>query len=309
MPCYHPITAYRSKEGKNQRGKIPLVFSENKGEGLSLKIPCGRCIGCRLERSRQWAIRCMHEASLHEDNYFITLTYDDENLERKCGIYDEEIKCVRQYSLNKREFQLFVKRLRKEFGNGIKYYHCGEYGGKTGRPHHHACMFGLKIKDLTVYKRTEGLTLYNSEVLRRIWSNGNVIIGSVTFESAAYVAKYISKKITGAAAQDYYDGIEPEYSTMSRGGRKGKGLASGYFEKNKEQIMFYDEIILRGGLKLRPPKYYDSLYAQHHPEHMEEIKQQRTLKFNRKENSPARLSVKEGLQLARQKLFKRTKAS
>ena len=103
MPCYYPLTAYRSKQGRDPKtGKWPVVFNVKDGySDLEVKIPCGQCIGCRLEKSRQWAIRCIHEASLYDRNCFITLTFDDEHLDP-------------HKSLNKRDFQLFMKRLEEE---------------------------------------------------------------------------------------------------------------------------------------------------------------------------------------------------
>ena len=117
MACFHPVIGFRAKYPNPDSGRTPLVFSARDAADPDdpLKIPCGRCIGCRLERSRQWAIRCVHEASLYERNCFITLTFSPEHFPK-------------DRSLNKRDFQLFIKRLRKKFGPGVRYFHCGEYG-------------------------------------------------------------------------------------------------------------------------------------------------------------------------------------
>ena len=151
-------------------------------------VPCGQCIGCRLERSRQWAIRCVHEASLHTDNCFITLTYSPDCLPS-------------DGSLNHDDFQKFFKRLRKHIApKKIRYYMCGEYGedlqqpSKLGRPHFHACLFGLDFDDKQLYIVRDDVKLYTSATLEKIWGKGFVTIGDVTFESAAYVARYIAKK-------------------------------------------------------------------------------------------------------------------
>ena len=74
MPCYHPISAFKTASGE-------VVFQElaRYGNSTPIKIPCGQCIGCKLERSRQWGVRCMHEAQMHKQNCFITLTYNEEN--------------------------------------------------------------------------------------------------------------------------------------------------------------------------------------------------------------------------------------
>ncbi len=130
MPCYHPLSAFQCADGS-------IVFHERRWYNTvkTLSLPCGQCIGCRLERSRQWAMRCMHEAQLHENNCFITLTYDNTHLPS-------------DGSLHYKDFQLFIKRLRKKFGNTrIRYYMAGEYGENFGRPHFHACIFGHDFHD------------------------------------------------------------------------------------------------------------------------------------------------------------------
>ena len=165
------------------------------------KLPCGQCVGCRLERSRQWAIRCMHEAQMHEDNCFITLTFNPESLDDRSN----------PWSLDVRDFQLFMKRLRKKYGAGIRFYHCGEYGELNKRPHYHACIFGFDFPDKRLWKVTNsGHRLYISESLDELWPFGFCTIGNVTFESAAYVARYIMKKVNGDAAADHYEWIDED---------------------------------------------------------------------------------------------------
>lgn len=190
MPCYTPLSAYKSRKVNPLTGKRQIAFALREGfHDLPIQLPCGRCIGCRLERSRQWAIRCMHESKLHKHSVFITLTYSDEALE-KAG--NAELRELRHD-----DFQRFMKRLRKHFGNGIRYYMCGEYGEKFGRPHFHAAIFGLNLKDKKLLKNFRGSKLYTSETLTRIWGQGHASFGSVTFNSAAYIARYILKKGLG----------------------------------------------------------------------------------------------------------------
>ena len=177
MACYHPLIAYRSRE-KSKNGKYGLSFSIKNGYyDLKVQVPCGQCIGCRLEKSRQWAIRCVHEAQMHEENCFITLTYNKESLPA-------------DGSLRKRDFQLFMKRLRKECGEGIRYYMCGEYGAKYERPHYHICLFGYDFKDKYIWDERDKVPLYRSTKLEKLWTLGFSTIGEVTFQSAAYVAPY-----------------------------------------------------------------------------------------------------------------------
>ena len=172
---------------------------------------------------------------MYDENCFITLTYDDDNL-HSGG------------SLVKADFQKFMKRLRKKFGSGVRYYHCGEYGEKNGRPHHHACLFNFRFPDcepLDIAGRSSDLPpLYVSRSLLELWPFGLHTIGVVTFDSAAYVARYVMKKITGDKAASHYNGRLPEYTTMSR--RPGIGRA--WYDKFKSDCYPSDELVIRGGV-------------------------------------------------------------
>lgn len=183
----------------------------------------------------------MHEAAQHADNCMLTLTYDDQHLPS-------------DNSLDVSDFQRFFKRLRKRFSpRKIKYYHCGEYGEQFGRPHYHAIVFGLDFQDKEVLGKTSaGSTIYNSPLLTDIWGHGYTSIGDVTFESAAYVARYIMKKVTGKDAEEHYQGRKPEYTTMSN------GIGKGHFEKYHKSIMENDSVVLNNKV-LKPPRYYDKL--------------------------------------------------
>lgn len=268
MPCYHPITAFRSTTGRDPTTKKwPIVFNTKQGYAdLELKIPCGRCIGCRLERSRQWAMRCIHEAETHSQNCFITLTYNNDTLPSNL-------------SLVKKDFQDFMKRLREKVSPlKIRFFHCGEYGEQYERPHYHSLIFGLDFSlDRYVYSVHNGNKLYRSPLLESAWTLGNSMIGDLTFESAAYVARYILKKVTGKAAADHYGDRLPEYITMSRGNRLSTegGIGSRWFRQYQGTVIRDDHVVLRGGIKLRPPKFYDKLYEKHHPDEMDMIKRRR----------------------------------
>lgn len=266
MPCFSPLKVYRSREvGKN--GKLGISFHIRSGFfDRPMKIPCGQCIGCRLEKSRQWAIRCMNEASLYDENCFITLTYSDENLPKNS-------------SLLKRDFQLFMKRLRKEFSpKKIRFYSCGEYGEQFSRPHYHACLFGLDFADKIKYKGD----MYRSPTLEKLWPYGYSMIGSVTFDSAAYVARYVTKKLTGKMAEKYYTVDKrtgevlaektPEFSLMSR----RPGIGAPWLEKWQKEVYSTDSVISRGR-EMKPPKFYDKKYEIDYPEKMELIKKARRI--------------------------------
>lgn len=262
MSCYHPITAFVHLDKKTNNGKKLICFSTPDGfdQYEEIKLPCGKCIGCRLERSRQWALRSVHEALLHDKSCFLTLTYNDECLHPSGDL-----------KFHKRDFVLFMKRLRKKFGVGIRFIHCGEYGSKFQRPHHHVILFGFDFDDKYVFRRTSlGYFLYRSNTLERLWPYGISTIGACTFETCAYVARYITKKINGDLQYEHYYGRSPEYITMSR--RPGIGFK--WLMKNLE-IYNYDEVIIRNGLKMKPPKYYDRKFEEIAPDYMEDIKEMR----------------------------------
>jgi len=251
MTCYHPITGYRARE-PNKSGKYSIVFNPKQGYiDMPKTVPCGQCIGCRLDYARQWAIRCMHEASLHEYNCFITLTYHPDFLP-KGG------------TLVKKHFQDFMKRFRKKIEVPIKFYQCGEYGEKYRRPHYHACIFGYDFPDkFRVEDSKSGEKQYDSETLNSLWGFGRTRIGEVNFDSAGYVARYITKKIKGKDAEEHYKSVDqetgeiidlvPEYTTMSRGGRSGKGLAADWYDRYSSDVYPSDSVVVKGK-EVRPPQ-------------------------------------------------------
>lgn len=299
MPCYHPITAYRGTE-RTASGKRKLVFDHSRSrDGISLKVPCGQCIGCRLERSRRWALRCVHEAQLYDDNCFITLTYDDKNLPH-------------DGSLDKSHFQKFMKRLRKSTDRKIRYFHCGEYGENFGRPHYHACLFNYDFEDKELWTQQNGINVYVSEKLNSIWQKGFTTVGAVTFESAAYVARYVMKKVTGEMADEYYEKVDPhtgeifsvlpEYTTMSR--RPGIGKA--WFEKYEKDCYPSDSVVHKGRVS-KPPPYYDALYEIANPEGFAGVKKSRKKEAAKRirDNTSERLEAREKVKKAQVNMLKR----
>lgn len=230
------------------------------GKPHELRVPCGQCIECRLRRSREWALRCVHEASLYDVNSFITLTYADEYLPQGG-------------SLDRRAFPLFMKRLRKAFGS-VRYFHAGEYGERNGRPHYHALLFGLWFGDaVQVGVSDGGFPRFESGALSDVWEFGRADIGSVTFESAAYVARYCVKKVTGCAADAHYRGRVPEYATMSR--RPGIGFR--WFEQFRGEV-YRDDSVLARGHEVTPPRYYDKKEFELDEARMEVVKARRIRK-------------------------------
>lgn len=241
-------------------------------------IPCGRCVECRLNYSRQWADRCLLELQDHDEAYFVTFTYDNDHLPVVESIDEETGLISLRSTLVKEDMQRFFKRLRKH--QKVRYFMCGEYGSDTLRAHYHAIIYGLHIPDLKFYKQNfNGDNLYTSEWLSDLWHNkGYVIIGGVTWESCAYVARYIMKKQTGKNAPYEKLGILPEYVAMSR--RPGIGRA--YYDEHKKEI-YENEFIhistTKGGKKLRPSRYYDKLYDADFPEDFEKIREKRLQAF------------------------------
>lgn len=246
MPCYHPIHAYKGKSDDVQKIKIAFKRSDS-WRGEKIELPCGQCIGCRLERSRQWAVRCMHEASLYEKNSFITLTYNNENLPKDLSLHLED-------------FQLFMKRLRKKNGKGIRFFHCGEYGDEFNRPHFHSLLFNHDFTDKKFFSSKGGNAIYTSDELDSLWKKGHGTIGAVTFESAGYVARYALKKVTGEKADAHYGNKKPEYCTMSR----RPGIGFNWFHRFKGEMYPLDRVHVRGH-DCPIPRYYDNLMAKEDP--------------------------------------------
>lgn len=244
MKCFHPLTAFQLSNGS-------ISFHQSGGVDRFLTLRCGQCIGCRVERSRQWAVRCMHESQMHKDNYFVTLTYDDENLPH-------------DLSLNHVHFQKFMKRVRKKFGP-VRFFMCGEYGEENARPHYHACIFGLRLSDLKYWRTSDsGSPCYRSPALEICWRFGSSEVGQVTFESAAYVARYSLKKVTGSGADEHYQSVnvhtgelyqrDPEYARMSL----KPGIGFTWFEKYGREVFPRDRVVVNGR-EVKPPRYYFEL--------------------------------------------------
>ncbi len=298
MPCFKPLEGFRSPSGG-------LVFSRPQSLGLRMTVPCGQCTGCRLERARQWAVRCVHEASLHDDNCFISLTYSDEAL----PAYG---------SLVKSDFQKFIKRMRKRFS--FRYFHCGEYGEDTRRPHYHALLFGFDFPDKVPWRKSKGYDIWRSPILEELWSHGNSEIGSATFESAAYVARYCVKTLQNLRFRkgdraSYLEALDreysrldvetgelvlvaPEYVTMSR----RPGIGSRWFEEFGAEVFPSDEVIVRGK-SCKPPRFYDKLLAALSPEEALDVQRARNRARSREDETPARLRVREVCADARVSLY------
>lgn len=304
MPCYHPLEVYRSRTGG-----ITFSRSQAWSDKKDVKISCGQCIGCLLQRSLVWALRCNHEAQCHESNSFVTLTYNEENLPEGGTLVPDH-------------FQKWLKRLRKRISpNKIRFFGCGEYGDKNSRPHYHALLFGYDFPDKKLHKVTRrGDRLYTSEELNLSWTNpdtkqpyGHALIGDLTFQSAAYVARYCTKKITGEKAATHYQNVDPytgeinqlvpEFSRMSR----RPGIGREWFQKYKSDV-YPGDFCEINGKKMQPPAYYDKLHEELHEEAHRKIIRARKKNGLRyaDDNTPERLKVREKVHQARAKTLKRS---
>lgn len=292
MPCYGPLTGYYSAE-IGASGKRGITFDQRKAfSPTPIRIPCGQCVGCRLERSRQWAMRCLHEKRLHRHNCFVTLTYDNDHLPEGG-------------TLVKRDLQLFMKRLRKGRGAGVRFYACGEYGDENARPHYHAILFNCDFSDRRLYARGRGGAnpVFTSAELAGYWGDGLSVVGEVTFDSAAYVARYVLKKMTGPMAEGHYDFLDgdgvlhsrlPEFTVMSR----RPGIGAGWYDKYGRETYDHDSCIVNGR-EVRPPRFYDTRYQLTDAARFEYLKRRRRRKafLMREDNSSRRRRTKEVIAL------------
>ncbi len=268
------------------------------------QVPCKRCNGCRIQKSKEWAIRCIHEAKTHGDNNsFITLTYNNDHLPKDASLKHEH-------------FQKFIRALRQRTGLKLRYYMCGEYGKATeknnyiARPHYHAILFGYAFPDRknhTLRKIGRNYNqVYRSEILEKSWagsdkkSRGFSEIGSVTWKSCAYVARYILKKQKAESSHyaiiDHSSGEitgykKPEYTHMSL----KPGVGYDYFMAN--QMDNYDYVMIEPGKKLEVPQYYKEKLKINHPALAERLKEIRVKRARLStDNTPDRLKTRQYIQ-------------
>lgn len=228
----------------NLDGSLNFSSKHHNKELVPFKVPCGKCVECLLERARDWSIRCLHESEMYAQNCFITLTYANEHLPKdgKLCHYD---------------FQLFMKRLLRDVNHSVPFFMCGEYGEETGRPHYHACLFGLDFDDkIEERENKHGDRIWSSKKLTEIWGLGHTELGSVTQKSAGYVARYILKKQNPNAPQGY--------QKMSRAHAIGKSFVTKWYK----DIFVYarGSVILKDGTRTKVPRYYEKWLKINHPD-------------------------------------------
>lgn len=303
MTCLHPLLA-SPYALPNENGKIEYkvwgalekfdteALSRLKTDSHAIPIPCGQCLGCRLDKANEWAIRCVHEAKLYRRNCFITLTYNDDNLPA-------------DNSLHREHLQLFIKRLRRnlDYDKSIKirFLACGEYGSLNMRPHYHILCFGWFPSDVRKLSAlTSGYNLFRSPLLERLWPYGFNTVGAVTFESARYVAKYSLKKQIGQNAA-MYDllGIKPEFVGCSL----KPGIGADFFKQYSEDIITQGFCVVNGQ-KYKIPDYYLKLFERENPVWCEIFKEQRRANAS-SDVDVYRLQAKEKILMKKQERFTR----
>ncbi len=274
MACNAPLAGWKSQE-TTALGKRAVVFKLHKGHvDLPINIRCGKCYGCRLDRSREWALRCSHEAQMHEENTFITLTYDEKNLPRtKNGTP----------TLEKSDFVLFMKRLRKQTPQKVSFFHCGEYGELDNRPHHHALLFNRGFSDKYPWRKERDYCLYRSQELETLWPFGHSEIGEANFKTAGYIARYQIK------TQKQISGVIQPYLTMSR----RPGIGRTWIKKWISDVYPSDECVTIDGQTYRPPRYYDDQLEKQQPQLLAELKANRIAKLTEEAKTGFRKTDKE----------------
>lgn len=213
-------------------------------------VKCGQCMECRLAYSREWAIRITHEQQLHEQSCFLTLTYDDGHLPAFGQLF-------------KRDLQLFFKRARKA-GWRFRYVACGEYGETRRRPHFHVALFGRDFReDRLLYSTSDNGPLFTSSALSQVWTGGMSVIGELTFESAAYIARYITKRLSGPGVSPLPLGIDPETGEVVFPNpefllcSRRPGIGSGWFDKYfVSDVLPHGRVITSQGTPAPVPRFY-----------------------------------------------------
>lgn len=283
MPCLFPklgIQQYPGAKLKISRNRTAMLKQFGSYDRIALffrayqatDVACNECLQCRLSYSRNWAVRCQHELAMHpEGGIFLTLTYAPEHLPRTG-------------SLDKTVVPRFIADLRRQVGAPLKYYHCGEYGEKLSRPHYHVLIFGWQPPEPTHRVRGGLYPLYSSPMIEELWPYGFCPFGELTFESAAYTARYATKKITGKKALSHYQRsdpvtgevfqLQPEYATMSNRG----GIGRSWLEKHFDEVYPADAVLINGHL-VQPPRFYDKICQQRDPGLFQEVKINRLQKY------------------------------
>jgi hypothetical protein len=267
--CNKPTTVYELVGRSTPKGK-KLIVSQNPGPGIRYKEiprPCNSCIACRVSRRLDLAVRLSHEAVMHEDSWFFTLTYDEDSIP-----YGQ--------TAVKRHCQSFMKALRKRVAGKVRFFITAEYGGETSRPHYHGVLFGPSFSDKEMVYEVEGIPHFRSDTLDKAWGRGLSEFTTVSPAAMMYVTKYHVDKVSGPKAEEHYSFLvedtgeivvrEREFALMSN----RPGIGGTWFERYWRDV-YPKGYFTVGGLKYRPPAYYDYLLEKRDPEMYAQVKAER----------------------------------
>ncbi len=300
MACYKQLRAYKSPEGKISWPKLGSKASDHEAL-FPLRLNCGKCIGCRISNTKDWAVRSMHEAQMHPQNSFLTLTYSDEKLPDDRGLRVDH-------------WQKFAKKVRNHCGP-FRFLEVGEYSDAPEfRPHYHALIFGHDWHETRVklQRKPWETPLFASSILEKLWPHGIHAIGELNYKTAAYVAGYCLKKLSGEYAERQWDRLDtetgewwqvpPEHALMSR----RPGLGTAWFEKYGDDVYPSDEVIV-DGKQLRPPAFYDTLLKRKDERMFRELetKRRNSVREHAEDHTDERLKIRE--EIAERKLHIREK--
>jgi len=293
MPCFRPVEVTLKR-----LAKYGVMKYESAGQQV---VPCGNCSGCKAEQGRQWGVRMMHEARMHESSHFVTLTYRKEDLPENGSLCPKDLSG-------------FIKRLRKTQEKPISFFGCGEYGERTQRAHYHALLFGTEFLDRSSSFDIGRPDVWKSQTLEDTWGMGNTEGGTVTMASACYVAGYIRKKMRykdfARANPETGELLEQEFSRMSL----RPAIGQRWLQRHWRDVYPRDYVVV-DGIEAKPPRYYDKWMTQEHEwwrcwegckKHqniMEEVRNQRYL--DAVDMTPYQMNAAEKALQSRIELFQR----
>lgn len=253
-------------------------------------------------RAQDWSLRCVHEAQFHAENAFVTLTYSEESLPADRSVHPEHLRA-------------FMRRLRRSiFPKRVRFFGCGEYGERTWRPHYHVLLFGHEfLSDRVPYRSTPYGRTYTSVTLDELWSHGQCEIGSLTSQSAGYVARYSLKKVTGQLAESHYSRVNletgelyqlvPEFLAMS----KQPGIGYEWFKRYAPDLRDDFAVVLTAdgsSRKVNVPKYYDKKFDERELA-LRKAERKRKSRLHKADQTPERLAVRKEVKVAQLKALSR----
>lgn len=269
MYCHHPLELHAAP-GLTEAGKRAYTFDlrdsldpDRRIDTLHIQVPCGQCIACRVRKAQEWSARLWLEwKSTDSPSCFLTLTYDDDHLPSDRSLHVED-------------YQLFLKRLRRALEPvKIRYYCAGEYGSQLERPHFHLLIFGTdfgadKLPIANVFNRLHP-DYYISSLVARCWPNGFHTIAPLSDACICYVAKYVIKKATGKASDEWYAGRRPEFGIGS------KGIARDWYDRYSEDLWAHDHFRWGDRFKrCRPVRYFERILEKNDFDRLTNIKMER----------------------------------